>query len=485
MELAKTLLRQGRFQASGNELLKVASNAATIADAPFLVQLAQRLCFSGEMEAARACLLQIDQFDAQPLSLLIAQAQLRWTLGEFATACELMDRAAVLELDAPEQFHFYAILLQINGRLERAASVLDECLIRWPAFADAIAARSHLRKQTVHANHVDLLHQQIRRLPAQDRSPQERFRRAELEHTLFKELDDLGQHDEAWQALARCNDLMSALNPYDGAGEAAVVEGLLDVCGVLHPSSCEASERVGPMPIFIVGMPRSGTTLLDRMLSSHSEVTSAGEISDLVQQLHWVADVRPGGVPAMLAVLRRIPGMDLAELGRRYLAQTQWRAQGARYYIDKLPGNIQWVPFIRKALPHARILHMVRAPMDVCFSNLRAMFGNISAYSYDMRAMAHYHGLYRKLVAHWHRNEPGTMLDVEYEQLVQDPAQTMHRVLVHCGLVGEEACLYPERNNSPAATPSSLQVREPIHRRGLDTWRPYASHLEPLRRLLP
>jgi hypothetical protein len=231
-------------------------------------------------------------------------------------------------------------------------------------------------------------------------------------------------------------------------------------------------------------MPRSGTTLLDRMLSNHSQVASAGEINDFLRQLHWAADVPPIGVHGMLGALLRVPNIDPAELGARYLAQTQWRAQGRRFYIDKLPVNIQMVPFIRRALPHAPILHMVRDPMDVCFSNFKAMFGNVSAYSYDMQALAHYHGLYRRLVDEWRSSLPGAMLDVHYEELVRQPADVLRRVLSHCGLDEESACLHPERNTAPVATPSNMQVREPIHTRGLGTWQPYAHQLEPLRQWL-
>lgn len=481
MELAWVMLRQGLFRTSGSQLLKA---AAIPSNGDLLdIQLAQRLVFSGEIVAARSCLDRIGLADA-PVPLMVAQAHLRWTLGEFNAARQLMDRVAAIGADDPDQLHLHATLLQVTGDIDRASQVLETSLHRWPNFGDAAVARSNLRRQTTASNHLDFLREQLRRLP-DDGTPETRFARAEFESALFKELDDLGNHDEAWLALARSNALMSSINPYDGVGEATVTEGLIDVASSLGPPEIRTARiPTGPMPIFIVGMPRSGTTLLDRMLSSHSQVTSAGEINDFLRQLHWVADVPPVGIAGMLATLRRVPQMNLAALGERYLAQTRWRAQGHRFYIDKLPINIQMVPFIRRALPHAPILHMVRDPMDVCFSNFRAMFGNVSAYSYDMQALAHYHGLYRRLVDAWHASLPDAMLDVHYADLVCQPAVVLRKVLKHCGLEEEEACLHPERNEAPVATPSSMQVREPIHTRGLGTWRPYAHHLEPLRRLL-
>lgn len=296
---------------------------------------------------------------------------------------------------------------------------------------------------------------------------------------MFKELDDLGRHDEAWPALAHCNALMHQVKPYDAAGEAAVVDALIRVSSLpeRRPKARESDVR-GPQPIFIVGMPRSGTTLLDRMLSSHSEVASAGEITDLLRQLRCVTGVAAQG---MVEAVERSADADLVELGAAYLAQTQWRAQGCRYFVDKLPTNIRMVAHIRRALPHARILHMVRDPMEVCFSNLSVMFGDSSAYSYDQRAMAHYYGQYARLARHWRNLMPDAMLEVSYADLVQQPEGTLRKVLAYCGLAVEDACLHPERNAAPVATPSSAQVREPIHRRGLDRWHRYAQHLEVLR----
>ncbi len=305
--------------------------------------------------------------------------------------------------------------------------------------------------------------------------------RADFEYARFKVLDDLGRHDEAWTSLARCNALMHELNPYDALGESAVVDALLGMPLTSAPGRPDAAPFEGPVPIFIVGMPRSGTTLLDRVLSSHSQVTAAGELVDFWRQLHWVADQPSAKSQGMCRIIERQGEIDYRELGRRYLAQTQWRAGGHGFYIDKLPANIQMVAFIRRALPQARILNLVRDPMDVCFSNYKSVFGNVG---HDLAAVADYQRQHVRLCTHWHERLPGAMLDVSYDALVRDPRSTLRGVLEYCGLGIEDACLSPESNPSPIATPSSSQVREPIHARGLGHWKPYASHLEPLRKAL-
>ena len=485
MELARTMLRQGLMRAQAKQLVRASQISVT--DPSLNIQLAQRLCFSGEIEAARICLDRLDSVSSLPAEILVAQAHLRWTLGEFEKSKAVLERALAAGVDTPNEHHFHAMLLQFTGEIERASQVLETCLRRWPGFGTAAVALSNLRKQTPATQHLDLLRQQLERFPANSVNPDILFARAEFAAALFKELDDLGQHKAAWQALAHSNALMHELNPYDEEGETAITDALIDASlqfANAHARTRTTHDFAGPTPIFIVGMPRSGTTLLDRMLSNHSQVMSAGEINDALRQLHWVADVVPAGVPGMLEAIKRSRKIDFAELGARYLQQTQWRAHGRAYYIDKLPGNIQMVPFIRQALPHAPILHMVRDPMDVCFSNYKAMFGNVSAYSYDLRSLAHHYGLYRRLVDQWHTTLPGAMLDVSYAELVTAPEASLRRVLEHCGLAIEESCLHPERNSSPVATPSSNQVREPIHTRAIGQWQHYAVQLGPLKALL-
>lgn len=482
MELANLILRRGNLREYNQHLLDAIPVLST--NPALLAETVSRLFFAGETVAARRCADRLESLSDPSGAWLAEQARLRWMLGEIPAAMARMERAVAAGVEGANQHYLYAMLLQFTGRIDRAEAVLIACLHRWPRFGDAALALANLRTQKTASHHLDMLRALASGIPLDTHSPDKRQARAGFESALFKELDDLGHYDEAWQALSRSNALMESISPYDRAGEAAITDALVELGNEPDFRDKPSHRFSGPMPIFIVGMPRSGTTLLDRMLSNHSQVTSAGELDDFRRALRWAANVPPGGIPAMLEVFRRSRKIDFAQLGARYLEQTQWRAQGKRFYIDKMPINVRMVPFIRRALPQAPILHLVRDPMDVCFSNFKAMLGHVSAYCYGMQSLAHYYGEYARLVRHWHEVIPGAVLDVPYTMLVRETETTLRKLLVHCGLEWEESCRHPERNQAPVATPSSAQVREPIYTRSIGEWQRYAAQLEPLRQLI-
>ncbi len=483
LELADLMYRRGQIRDSSAPLLLATQHLPR--HAQLLLILAQHLIARGEVLAARDCLDFLAQAPDPPADVLLSQVHLRFSLGEVETARKLMQRALDAGADSPPDHHLHAMLLQFTGDIEGSCRVLERSLQRWPDFADALVPLVGMRKQTPENNRLAFAEERLRALPKHSPEPAVRFAQAEFEYARFRILDKLHRHEEAWPSLARCNKLMHALNPYEGENEAALISDLMALPASLGRNEVTADEFTGPTPIFIVGMPRTGTTLLERMLSSHTQVTGAGELIEFWRQLHWVADEQPNRTHSLRQIIKRHEKLDVRELGARYLEQTQWRAGGHRFYIDKLPANIQMVAFIRRALPHAPILHMMRDPMDVCFSNFKAFFGNDSStFSYDLQSVAHYYRQYHRLSDHWRTAIPGAMLDVPYASLVSDPASTMQGVLEFCGLDVEPACLHPEKNASPVATPSSAQVREPIHSRSIGEWRNYAQQLEPLRQAL-
>ena len=390
-------------------------------------------------------------------------------------ALALLERARALGLDSAAIRYLIGISQTHLGDIAAAQSELENCLKADPDFTLAARALSKLKKQTVADNHIAQLRASIARTgPGHEDAPL-------LQYSLFKELDDLGERDAAWQALSEGMRLRRRQVKYDTAAEQALFEYLRGMDAA--PAHASEAPAIGSLPIFIVGMPRSGTTLLERILGAHAQVADAGELRDVLTQLRWMCD--RGGPPHLdLDLARRAESCDWSELGRRYLDHTQWRAQGRPFYTDKLPANFMHVGYIARALPRAPILHMVRDPMDTCFSNLKEHFANAYHHSYDQLEMADHFHQYRQLMAHWHAQVPGQILDVHYADLVAEPERVAREVLAFCGLPWQDGIVDIDQRSGPVATASAMQVREPIHQRFVGQWRRYESQLVPMRERL-
>ncbi len=236
-------------------------------------------------------------------------------------------------------------------------------------------------------------------------------------------------------------------------------------------------------PIFIVGMPRTGTTLVERILSSHPAVDSAGELptfSNLVKRQlgtasPWVLDRE---------TLSQMHRLDFRRLGTDYLASTQHLAGAGAYLIDKMPFNFMYIPVIARALPNAKIICLRRNPMDTCLSNYRQLYGvNFSYYNYalDLRNTARFYTHFHRLMAHFESALPGRFHSLQYETLVQEPEPQTRQLLDYCGLEWRPECLEFQHNAAPVATASALQVRRGMNRQGLERWRRYEPWLGELK----
>ena len=233
-------------------------------------------------------------------------------------------------------------------------------------------------------------------------------------------------------------------------------------------------------PIFIVGMPRSGTTLMEQVLSSHSKVFGAGELETFKELVGECANRQrvPPAFPDLIALL---PPEEMTALGREYTARVRVLAPEAERIVDKMPLNFLFVGLIHAAFPRARIINTRRDPLDNCVSCYSLLFTGAQPFAYDLTELGHYYRGYERVMEHWHAVlPPGVLMDVQYEDLVDDLEGVSRRVLAHCDLDWEEACLDFHRTERMVRTASLMQVREPLYRRSIGSWRRYEKHLGPL-----
>lgn len=406
-----------------------------------------------------------------------------WAIGKVYSRCDDPAQALPIYLMAqqamgspPALLHDLAIARFFTGDIAGAEQDLEALLVLEPMTAHALYLRATLRRQTEARNHVADLEMRLARGFPDARG------RATCLFALAKELEDLAQDDRSFAALAEGAALKRQSITYDAAAERASIEGVRAAYTQEVMQADEAGhEEEGA--IFIVGMPRTGTTLLERMLGRHSKVRSAGELLDFGQLLAAASRESIAANPgSTLAEASR--QIDFAALGRNYMCSAREAADGSQVFIDKMPVNYIYCGLIRKALPKARIIHLVRDPMDSCYAVYKTLFNQAYHFSCDFEELADYYASYHLMMRHWHQVMPGDILDVHYEDLVADTEAQARRVLAWCGLDWQDAVLAPAQNDNPSTTASAAQVREPVHTRSVQKWRRHETGLAPLRERL-
>lgn len=378
---------------------------------------------------------------------------------------------------APAQY-LRGVIAMFRGDMPQARFALSACLAIAPDFAQAHWVLSSLPNDPG-AGEGDA--------PACIRASLARATpgsvgEAYLWFALHNALHALGRYDEAWEALMCGCALKRRQAPYDPQTSAALFSALesLYTHEFVEPVDMPAG---GYTPIFIVGMHRSGTTLLERILGSHPLVADGGETYAFTAQLDWAAD-RKTTDALDLATLGRIAGADFAAIGAGFLGASRWRARDRPFLTEKLPANLLNAGLIAKALPQAKLVRVVRDPMDTCFSNLRTYFTGAAPYSYDQLQLADHYMRCDGLARHLHQAMPGRILDVAYDDLVGDTEATVRRVLAFCGLPFAPEVLDIDRMAGDVSTASTVHAREGILRNRGGAWMPYARHLQPMRETL-
>lgn len=367
--------------------------------------------------------------------------------------------------------------LTATGQIDAAERELLACLRLEPGHWRAYLALSLLRKQGEGDNHLQMLSQRLADNAGNDDAAMY------INLAMSKEYEDMGRYDDAFARLAEGKRRGGLRRRYVPARDESLFSAMADAtAGPVEASAGHGSRE----PIFVIGMPRSGTTLVERILSSHPQVLSMGELQNF-----GVALKRATGsaTPPLLDLdtIARGRDLDWNRLGESYVESTRPMTGTLPRFVDKLPHNFLYAGHIARALPNASIICLRRNPMDTCLSNFRQLFAQETPYydySFDLLDTGRYYALFDGLMAHWEKTMPGRILQVEYEVLVDDQEAQTRRVVAHCGLAWDDACLRFEENASPVSTASAVQVRLPMFRTSMQRWKRYETHLRGLRDLL-
>jgi len=406
--------------------------------------------------------------DATPLALT---ADCRRRQGRLQEAAGLYAQALAKDPDNGPAHYNLALTLIPLGELAAAREALGETLRRHP---DRAGAHRNLALISDHGP-GDPAIAAMERLLANPATDSEQ--RQQLYFGLGKAYDDCGEPDRAFHAFAEANRLRRAEFDYDMGLDEAWVERLIDVFDSAFLEQFRDQGDPTEAPVFIVGMPRSGTSLVEQILASHPAVLGAGELPD-IRLLSRRHDGPDATFPDTLAGLRLY---DRRRLAKAYLKRLGRDRQVETRITDKMPDNFFWLGFIHVLLPNARIIHCRRDPVDTCLSCFKARFDRGQFFAYDLTDLGRFYRLYRRLMDHWRHVLPAAaMIEVDYETLVADPEPASRAMIDFLGLDWDDACLTPERTARAVHTASAAQIRQPIYGHAVGRWRRYAGHLGPL-----
>jgi hypothetical protein len=338
---------------------------------------------------------------------------------------------------------------------------------------EAYKNRSDLRPQSTAHNHISALQTLLARgsLPRQGE--------VQLHYALAKELEDLGCYEESFRQLARGARLRRRHLRYDVAMDVASADWIMEAFPAPQPSADLIASAEAP--IFIVGLPRSGTTLVERILSGHPSVHSAGELpSFALSVMGAVSHRRASESVPRRTMIERAATLDFNALGRDYLARARAAGAVGGRFIDKMPLNYLYCALIARSLPNAKIVHVRRHPMASCYAIHKTLFKDGYPFAYDLGELARYYIAYRRLMAHWQRALPGHLYTLDYEALVAGQTGETRRLLEFCGLEWHDACMHFQHNRAPVTSASAAQVRRPMYHSSIWQWRHYRRELSTL-----
>jgi tetratricopeptide (TPR) repeat protein len=467
--LAELASRIGRYRDSENLLRRAVELAPgwTAARA----NLAMLLGRTGRPAEAMELLNDIFAEEPEHIGHWNLKAATHARLGDFEEGIKIYEDVLARVPKQPLVWLSYGHLLKTIGRLSEGIEAYRKAIAIRPSLGEAWWSLSNLKTFTFDPDDLEAMKSALEEPNLGDDD------RIHLDFALGKAMHDIGRTDEAFAHYSSGNALRLKRHP----SHPSVLTALVDRCIESFTAEAFAERREGgcdaPDPIFVVGLPRSGSTLIEQILSSHSLVEGTTELPD---------------IPALSKQVGEYPQavLELEDAGRRDIGEQYLKRAGVQrrtdrpYFIDKLPNNWLFVPFILLVLPNAKIIDARRHPLGCCFSNFRQHFARGQEFTYSLESLGHYYSDYVRLMAHVDAVLPGRVHRVIYERMVDDTETEVRRLLDYCGLEFEPQVLEFYKTERAVRTPSSEQVRRPIYREATEEWRPYEPHLGPLKAAL-
>ncbi|TPI64511.1 tetratricopeptide repeat protein [Mesorhizobium sp. B3-1-7] len=393
--------------------------------------------------------------------------------GRLDEAIKLFREALSIRPKDAELLYGLGVAMMEKGKLDEATDLARQALAIAPNMARAWLLLTQVKRQTERDKELSGMEAE------HAKAPQGSLARMQLSFGLGKVNDDLKDYGRAFDYFAEGNAIRRKAIDYDPARTRGEFEAMKAAFDTVFFEKHKPSGISDDTPIFVVGMPRSGTTLVEQIIASHPQVLGAGELNILKTAVGKQFPMNmPGGFPAGIADM---PGKAFAEAGQAYLDMLHTRYPGYRHVTDKMPGNFLLVGFLHMMLPKAKIVHCARDAAATCLSIFKVHFrGDSHRYGYDLGELADFHNLYTDIMAHWHKVLPGVVHDVRYEDFVADQEGQTRALMAYLGLPWDDKVLSFHETDRPVRTASAAQVRQPMYQGSVDLWKRYGDRLKPL-----
>ena len=458
-----------------HKAIKLIEKALTLGQSiEYTAQLAKCYALTGELQKAKNTALSVPlkqitkALDADTLGVALTQAGIHeHALNYFERAIKLATAANKAQ---PPFYYNYGVSAKFLGLFDKAQHAFENAIALNPRHHQSHFALSDLTKVSKQNNHIERLKNVFEQVTHPDA-------KLHIGHALAKEYQDIGEFSEAFNALEQGKVAKRTVQPFDHKSST----GLFEHIKLLSEQHKQALTQGNPTaePIFVLGMPRSGTTLVERILSSHSDVQSAGELQDFGLSVKKLSQTQ---TPHVLdtQTLSKAYELDFNQLGSTYLNATRVITGSHKHFIDKLPFNFFYIDLITKALPNAKIICMLRDPMDTCIGNYRQLFtinNPYYAYSLDLLDTAKFYSRFYKLMQHFSMQHSNIKL-VKYEELVAQPEQQIKELVSFCNLEWQAQCIDFHLNTAPVSTASKMQVRQPLNNKAIGRWKAFRPHTD-------
>jgi tetratricopeptide (TPR) repeat protein len=472
-------------------LAEIASKLRAISEAEFILETCVELAPNnaeamyslfkvysklGKFEAALSLSNKLLNINADNTFYKVAKATSLVSLGEIEDAIAIYHSVIDNEQADANLYLLLGHALKTKGDKQASIKAYQQAYILSPAFGDAYWSLANTKTYEFSNDEIQKM---LDAAKAQKTSSNDKIH---LEFALGKAFEDKRLYKASFEHYEKGNAIKRTEIKYSSTNHNLFIDNLIKTFTPSLVSSLEGVGHQDPSPIFIVGLPRAGSTLLEQILASHSQVDGTMELHEILGLAANLSKKRQN-LKAYPHNMPDIPKDRFKLFGEKFIADTQIYRQGAAYFIDKMPNNFMHIGLIKSILPQAKIIDARRSPMACCFSGFKQLFGDGQEFSYALDDIAQYYQAYLRLMNHWHEVYPNQILTVHHEDVVSDLESQVKLILNYCNLPFEEACLSFYENKRAVKTPSAEQVRQPIYTSGLEQWKHYEEYLTPLKQI--